>query len=142
MNLILSMKEQYFRQILSHEKKFEYRFKFPNIQNIDKVYIYISKTQKSIVGYIKFSKITWMDKETASNFYSSVVNYPYNQSFRIMFDWIGERNGCFVLEIDNFKVFEKTLKLDFLKKDFNFTAPQNYMFLKNFELNKLLENMG
>ncbi|WP_167373334.1 ASCH domain-containing protein [Mesoplasma tabanidae] len=68
MDLILSMKKEYFDLIKSEKKKYEYRFKIPKLNINDKLYLYIPKSKAGIYGYIKIKDVKWMSKDELANF--------------------------------------------------------------------------
>ncbi|WP_029511676.1 ASCH domain-containing protein [Mesoplasma grammopterae] len=138
MDLILSMKKEYFDLIKSGKKKYEYRFKMPELNINDKLYLYIAKSKAGIYGYIKIKDVKWMSKDEACTFYSNQLK-DKKAAYQIMKEWISHRGGCFVLTISEFKEFENYIPYKELKDNYNFNAPQNYNYVKN-EYENFLKN--
>lgn len=58
MNVLLSIKPNYVKEIINGNKRYEFRKTiFNNHRNVAKVFIYSTSPQKKIVGYFKIGKI-------------------------------------------------------------------------------------
>lgn len=121
--MILTLKEEYFNQILNGVKKHEFRFKFP-VEDVT-AYIYLPTPVKKIVGVMELKDTLFVDIEEVSQFYAEEYKLPYNE----MYDWIYPRKGCYGSNISNLREFAKHLEYKYLRKQFNFTAPQQYMYV-------------
>jgi len=131
--IILTLKQEYFEKIISGKKKNEYRFNIP--KDDVEAYVYLPSPHKKIVGLIELKNTRWMDKETISHFYEN----NGDGDFKTMYDWIGNKIGCYVSEICSVIQFKEVLRLDFLRKEYNFYAPQSWMYLnKNEKLDTYL----
>lgn len=123
--IILSLQEEYFNKIITGKKKNEYRFNF--VKNKTKAYIYLPKDKQCIIGSIDLGMPEWCSVEDAAKIYSKSGDGDYN----VMLDWLKGRNGCYVIPIEGFKVYDIPINKEILKQCNDFIAPQTYTFLKN-----------
>lgn len=126
--MLLSLKEDVYRRVISGEKIFEHRKVFPD--EPVKAYIYVSSPIKAICGIMylsnKTSLLDWKKKykddfECVKRIDNYLVNYNY------------------AMEINR---FERTNAIDLskLRLDLNkFVVPQMYYYIENTELHKYLE---
>jgi len=133
--VILTLKNEYWQQILVGEKKHEFRFKFP----LDDVtaYIYIPTPVKKIVGVIELTNTQFMKIDAVSKFYQKEYKLPYKE----MYDWVFPREGCYMSEIEQVSKFKLDIEYAYLKSFYDFVAPQQYTYIDNKnELRKFLMN--
>ena len=133
-NILLSLREEYYNQILDGSKKYEYRTRYLKEETI--AYVYISKTLKKIVARIEFGEpIIGNAKEIATiaereqpGCYQDMIDYMYND--------IG-----FAIPIKKIIPIEE-VSLEELKEKFpDFVPPQSYYILdKKPELLNYLNN--
>ena len=123
--IVLTLKEEYFKFFLSGKKKYEYRFRFPKV-NLE-AYIYLSSPVKKIVGLIRFKNTKWLTRTAACAFYEN----HENGCAKIMSEWIGNRIGCYVSELDFIIKFKEEINLNDLQSKYNFLVPQSWSYLKN-----------
>ncbi len=136
MDILMSIKTKYVKQIFNGTKMFEYRRKSIGDKNLNKkVYIYSSEEDKAIVGYVIFDKIIGdkvdvVLKETGVTNIQSMVNYFKNKD-------IG-----YALHIKEYHEFKEKIKLEDLKKIAkDFVVPQFYRYISDKEvLSKMLDN--
>ncbi|HPX83987.1 MAG TPA: phosphotransferase [Bacilli bacterium] len=134
--IILSLKQEYLDRIVEGKKQFEYRFSIP-IEDLE-AYLYIPTPHKKIAGTLELKNTRWMDKKEVSTFYQKVGDGEYET----MFAWIGERKGCYVSKIDSVTLFKQAISFKYLKDNFNFTAPQQWLYLhKNKKLEEYLSEV-
>lgn len=126
--MLLSLKEDVYRRVISGEKIFEHRKVFPD--EPVKAYIYVSSPIKAICGIMylsnKTSLLDWKKKykddfECVKRIDNYLVNYNY------------------AMEINR---FERTNAIDLskLRLDLSkFVVPQMYYYIENTELHKYLE---
>ena len=126
--MLLSLKEDVYRRVISGEKIFEHRKVFPD--EPVKAYIYVSSPMKAICGIMylsnKTSLLDWKKKykddfECVKRIDNYLVNYNY------------------AMEINR---FERTNAIDLskLRLDLSkFVVPQMYYYIENTELHKYLE---
>ncbi len=127
--MLLSLREDVYRRVLSGEKIYEHRKVFPD-ESV-KAYIYVSSPMKSICGIMylsnKTSLLDWKEKyKDDANCVQRIEEYlPHHK---------------FGMEINR---FENTncIPLETLRKDLNkFIVPQMYYFIEDSELLAYLEN--
>ncbi|MFL8710947.1 hypothetical protein Q3304_09275 [Clostridioides sp. GD02377] len=136
LNLIISIKPKYVKEILNNNKKFEYRktiFK----EDVEKIYVYSTSPQKKIIGYFKYTKylkdsprVIWNKTKE----FSGISKDEYDEYFN-------NRDIAYAIEISEFIKFDRGIN----PKEYidNFIAPQSYKYiidtppgLKKFELQK------
>lgn len=123
--ILLSLQEKYFIKIINGQKKNEYRFSF--LKTKSKAFIYLPKNKQQIVGVVFFGKPYWKDVESASKFYSDIGDGEYS----IMYDWLKDKKGCYIIPIERYIKFERPISKEELKSIDDFIAPQTYLLLKN-----------
>ena len=123
--ILLSLQEKYFMKIVNGQKKNEYRFNF--LKTKSKAYIYLPKDKQQIVGIVFLGKPYWKDAETASKIYSDIGDGEYS----IMYDWLKDKKGCYIIPIERYIKFERPISKEELKSIDDFIAPQTYLLLKN-----------
>ncbi|MFR4766848.1 MAG: hypothetical protein ACLUAF_13020 [Paraclostridium sordellii] len=122
-NILIYIKPIYVQQILSGEKKYEYRksiFK----KHVDKIYVYSTSPHKMIVGYFKYTGYIEGDPEKIwieTHDFSGIGKGDYDKYFN-------NRNKAYAIKIDRFIPFEKPI--DPGKLFAKFYAPQSYKYLK------------
>lgn len=127
--MLLSLREDVYRRVLSGEKIYEHRKVFPD--EPVKAYIYVSSPMKSICGIMYLSnKTSLVDLKEKykddANCVQRIEEYLLHHKFG--------------MEINR---FENTncISLEALRKDLNkFIVPQMYYFIEDSELLAYLEN--
>lgn len=126
--LLMSIKTKYANEIFKGNKRYEFRKRSIGNKNLNKkIYIYSSKKEKAIIGYIVVDKILtgnldYILKETNNTGNIDIVNYYENS------------NNCYALHIAKYHKFKKSISLNELKKRNNmFVIPQYYRYLKKDE---------
>lgn len=123
MDLLISIKPEFVKKIISHEKKYEFRrsiFK----KEVEKIFIYSTYPEKKIVGYFEFSEIIKDTPINLWNNYSDVAGIS-KQSF---FDYFNNKDEGFAIKIDNLNIFQDAIDVDTLE---NFRAPQSFCYVNN-----------
>jgi predicted transcriptional regulator len=123
--LILSLRETYFLKMLTQEKKFEYRKKFPKSETT--ALIYISKSKKEIVGIVEFGVPHIASSDLISELAESIGESTYQE----MMAYLGQGKTGYAIPVDDIYLFDVPLPLEQLRKiDAKFFPPQSYSFLK------------
>ena len=119
---ILSIKPIYANQILSGNKKVEFR-KRKFKKSVDRVYIYSSSPQKMMVGYFTIKTIV---EDTPTNLWNEFkdVGGIDKDSF---FEYYKNSEIGYSIVIDKVVSEGEKDPIDFLE---NFTAPQSYIYLQ------------
>lgn len=123
--ILLSLQECYFNKIVSGCKKNEYRFNF--VKTKAKAYIYIPKNKQQVVGILYLGIPYWKDAKSSAKIYSDIGDGEY----QVMYDWVKNKKGCYIIPIEKCVKFEKPISKDILKTIPDFIAPQTYLLLKN-----------
>jgi predicted transcriptional regulator len=123
MNVLLSIKPEYVKRIITGKKKYEFRkVNFRN-RHIDTVFIYTTAPVKKIVGYFKVGKI--------------IVNHPRIlwQKFKNFsgvdeedfFSYFNGKDKGVAIKIKDPVIFKKPID----PKDYipNFTPPQSFRYV-------------
>jgi predicted transcriptional regulator len=122
-DVILSIKPIYANKILSGDKKVEFRKKKFK-KTVDRVYIYSTSPQKTMVGYFTIKNIV---EDTPANLWEKFkdIGGIDEDSF---FEYYKDNEvgySIIINEVEQFKA-EKD-PIEFLE---NFTAPQSYIYLE------------
>jgi len=135
MNCLISLHEVYWNQIISGQKKFEFRRKFN--PKTTRVYVYLSRSCFEVVGYFEVIEIV---KDSPKNL-AKLGEVSSPGSYNLILDYFVNLDYGYAIRIGEVKIFSKPIPLSFLRKNFHFTPPQNYLILENFpELKTYLEN--
>lgn len=131
--VMLSLQEDYYKQMLEGRKKYEYRTRYIKEESV--AYIYISRTLKKIVAKIEFGKpiigiakdIAMISETENPGSYDSIIEYMHNG--------IG-----YAIPINKI-IPIKEITLEEIKDSLpDFVPPQSYYILdNNVELLELLE---
>ncbi len=134
--VLLSLREEYYNEMLEGTKKFEYRKKYNKYPT--KAFIYISKTLKKIVAIIDFDKPVY---DSAENI-AQISEKEKENSFNDMIEYIGEENSGYAIPIKKITKIEN-ITLEQLKEKINkFTVPQSFFYVNDKpELLEVLENL-
>ena len=120
--ILLSIKPQFVEQILSGDKKFEYRKHIPN-QHINKIIIYSTFPECRIVGEATVSSIL-------SGTPAEIWAHTHNQSGitpDFFFKYFNNKNVAYAYELGQITKYPKPKKLG----DFGIThAPQSFIYIK------------
>lgn len=123
-SVILSIKPNYARAIMSGSKKVEFRkkiFKKP----IDKVFVYSSSPEKKIIGYFTIGEII---EDTPKELWER-FNKVGGINKKDFFEYYKNAKTGFSIGIQTYKEFDKGINpTDFLE---NFCAPQSYIYLED-----------
>jgi len=127
--ILLSIKPNIIREIISGEKKFEFRKQFPNLDSEDigrKIIIYSSTPQMSIMGSFTVGRYLHSDFDTLMSDIDSTPEYKKRIS-----KYFGKnQESCHALEITNLNIYETPLSLRYLREKFNnFFPGQSYRYL-------------
>lgn len=121
-NILLSLREEYYNQMLDGSKKYEYRTRY--LREETTAYIYISKTLKKIVAKIEFGEpiignakgIATIAEEEQPGCYQDMLAYMYND--------IG-----YAIPIKNIVPIEEVSFEEIKSKFPDFVPPQSYYIL-------------
>lgn len=122
MKVLLSIKPEFAEKIFNGTKKYEFRrsvFKNPNIKTI---VVYASSPVQQVIGEFEIEKILIYElnklwKETHD--FSGI-------SKKYFFDYFINKEIGYAIKIKDYKKYKEPLCI---KKDFNATPPQSFMYL-------------
>lgn len=134
-NILLSLREEYFNQMLDGSKKYEYRTRF--LKEPCTAYVYISKTKKSVIAKLDLGapiignaeQISKLAEQEKPGCYQDMIEYLYND--------LG-----FAIPVNGVTLLLEEITLNDLKIKFpSFVPPQSYFILdKKPELLKYFES--
>lgn len=123
MKAILSIKPKFVEEILSGNKKFEYRKKIFK-QDIDSVVIYASRPIGMFVGEFKIKNTLYDDIDTIwekTNNFSGISHKYFKKYFE-------KHDKGYALEIDDLIIYEEPIIPQKILS--NFKAPQSFCYIK------------
>jgi len=126
MNVLLSIKPTYVKEIIAGNKKYEFRkviFKTPH--KIEKVFIYSSYPVKNIIGTFTIGKII---KGTPEDLWHQCHQFAGIKK-KDFFKYFNNKNQGFAISIENIEIFLKPL--DPYKSIIDFKAPQSFCYVEN-----------
>ncbi|WP_298500833.1 hypothetical protein [uncultured Methanobrevibacter sp.] len=119
MNLIISIKPQFVRKILSEEKKYEFRRRIYK-QEVNKIYIYQTLPDAGIIAYFTPGKII---KDTPQNLWKNFKEVSGTTEEHLL-NYLHDKDEAYAIEITNLKIFEEP----FIPEGIN--APQSYKYIE------------
>jgi len=129
MNVLLSIKPKYVEEIKKGNKKFEFRKKRFSKKSINEAYIYSTSPIKRIIGSFKVKSII---EDHPKNLWETYKDFS-GISEDEFFNYFGNRETGFAIEINRFKMFENPI--DPARIIPNFVAPQSFRYIDINELN-------
>lgn len=123
MNLIISIKDKYIKEMRKNNKKYEYRktiFK----REINKIYIYSTSPIKKIVGYVNFSNFLEGKPEDIwekTKEYSGINKAEYMRYFN-------HKKKAYAIDFSDIFFFEESI--DPYKELEKFRPPQSFAYFK------------
>lgn len=130
MEIILSIKPKYVKEIITHHKIYEYRKSIPKRNDVTRVYIYCSSPVKAIVAIFDLKEIIHDDltKLWRKTHNKGCVN-------KNTFDkYYKNRTTGYAIKISNLKVFSRPLSIDEICPGQR--PPQSFCYVKNEEKNQ------
>lgn len=121
MELLLSIRPEFVKKIISHEKKYEFRKRIFR-KNVDKIFIYSSSPEKKIIGYFTAGDIVKDNPERLWANFSHVSGI----SKEAFFDYFEGKKEGFAIEIKDLTVFQIPINTDELE---GFRAPQSFCYI-------------
>lgn len=123
MNVLLSVKPKYAKEILNGNKKYEFRkVIFRHRNNLDKVYIYSSSPVKRIVGAFAIESIIDDNPEKLWNKCKEFAGITKEE----FFNYFKEKNKGFAIKIGVVEVFDPINPKEFIP---DFIPPQSFCYL-------------
>ena len=118
MNLIISIKPEFVENIISGEKKYEFRRRIYR-KEVNRIYIYQTLPNPGIVGYFTPSRII---KDTPENLWNNLkdVSGTSEEFFKSYFH---DKTEGYAIEISDLVVFENPIT------DADIKAPQSYKYI-------------
>lgn len=135
--ILLSIKPKIIEEIISGDKKFEFRKQFPNIEKVEinkKIIIYSSTPKMMIMGSFTIGRYLHSDFEKLM----SDINATPEYKKRISRYFDKNKDNCHALEITNLNIYPNPLSLNYLRKNFSgFVPGQSYRYLPENILNEI-----
>ncbi len=127
MNVLLSIKPNYVKEIITGNKRYEFRKTiFNNHRNVAKVFIYSTSPQKKIVGYFKIGEIVKDAPEELWKKYNNWSGMDEDEFFRYFKGY----NEGFAIKIKSLHIFEEFVNPEELIP--NFVPPQSFCYVDDF----------
>lgn len=128
-DVVMSIKPVHLNRIVTGVKNYEFRKYIPK-KGVDRLWIYTSSPECRLEYMAVIDKVvTYPDKITEEGF----ENTEFND---------GQKEAIHAYHIIKLYKLKEPLTLEKLKKEYNFTAPQSFMYLEsNEKLKKRLENI-
>ena len=134
--VLLSLREEYYANILSGQKRYEYRKIYR--RGPTKAVIYISKTQKSIVSIIEFDSPIIAKSEKIS----AIAESEQAGSYDSMMEYLGENSVGYAIPVKKIYKLKESIPLHTLRQELNFVPPQSYAVIKkDSEIMNFLNNI-
>lgn len=121
MNVLLSMKPEYVKKILSGEKKYEFRKRIWK-KDVDRVFIYATSPVKRIVALFKPGEII---KDIPSGLWVKYNQYSGLNEIDF-FNYFHDKDYGYAIKITDLKEFNDPIEPKSLLN--NFTAPQSFQY--------------
>lgn len=127
MNVLLSIKPKYVKEIINGNKRYEFRKTlFKNHRDIAKVFIYSTSPEKKVVGYFKIEEIIKDTPEELWNNYKDQSGIDEDDFFRYFKGY----NKGFAIKIDPLHIFDEFIDPEeFIP---NFVPPQSFRYIDVF----------
>lgn len=122
MKALLSIKPEYVEKIFSGEKKFEYRKSLFSKKDIKTVIIYATMPIGKVVGEFEIDKI--INLKPQELWAQTKDHSGISESF--FFEYFDKRSQGIAIKIKSFKKYSLP---KCIKKDFNLTPPQSFIYI-------------
>jgi predicted transcriptional regulator len=124
MNVLLSIKPIYVKEIINGNKRYEFRKSlFNNHRDIAKVFIYSTSPQKKVVGYFKIGKIVKDAPEELWKKYKDMSGMDEDD----FFGYFNGYNEGFAIKIKSLHIFDEFFDPEKLIP--NFVPPQSFRYI-------------
>ncbi len=125
MNVLLSIKPKYVREILKGEKKYEFRRSiFRYREEIEMVYIYSTSPVKKIVGRFTIDEVI---EDHPKNLWESFRDFSGIEGEEF-FSYFGDAEKGFAIKIENVEVFKEPIDPKVYIPDF--VPPQSFRYIE------------
>ncbi len=124
MDVLLSIKPNYVKEIINGNKKYEFRKTiFNKHKEVIKIFIYSTSPQKKIVGHFKIGEIVKDAPEELWKKYKDISGIEREDFFSYFNGYI----EGFAIRIDSLHIFDEFIEPeDFME---NFVPPQSFRYL-------------
>lgn len=122
LNLLISIKPKYVKEIINGRKKYEFRKRIFK-KNVDKIYIYSTAPDKRIVGYFEYKGYL---KDTPKCIWEKTVQFSGITEDEY-FKYLYKKEDAYAIEIEQLYVFD--IPIDPFEKIIGFVAPQSYKYV-------------
>lgn len=136
-HILLSIQPKIVDEIISGEKKFEFRRKFTDLTNPEisnKIIIYCSSPVMKIIGSFVVKNFYHSDFDTLMKQVKADDKWEKRIS-----KYLIDKTSCFAMEISELKLFDHALSLEYLRKSYpGFVPGQSYRYLPEDIKNELI----
>lgn len=123
MNVLLSIKPMYVKEILAGRKRYEFRKSIYKNKNIKNIYIYSSAPEQKIVAKFVPSKIV---EDSPDNLWSKYKRYA-GISQDEFFNYFENKSNGFAITIDSLHIFRKPINPREVIEEF--IPPQSFKYI-------------
>ncbi len=122
MRVLLSIKPEFAERIFDGTKKFEFRKAIFKNQEIKTIVVYASSPMQKVIGEVEIETII---NDNFPSLWKKTKRYAgIKEDF--FYQYFAERENGFAIKIKSFKRYKKPLCL---RKDYNLTPPQSFLYL-------------
>ena len=141
-HILLSIQPRIIEEIVSGEKKFEFRRKFPDLNKPDisnKIIVYRSSPMMEIWGSFVVKSFYHSDFDTLMK--QVKADDAYN---RRISKYLIDKESCFAMEISSLNIYNNPLSLEYLRNTYpGFGPGQSYRYLpEDIKLDLSAKNHG
>jgi predicted transcriptional regulator len=123
MKVLLSIKPEFAERIFDGSKKFEFRKAIFKNQEIKTVVVYASSPMQKVIGEFEIDSII---NDSLSGLWQKTKRFAgIHEDY--FYQYFAKREIGYAIKIKKTKKYRKPLCL---KKDFNLTPPQSFLYLK------------
>ncbi len=132
MNVLLSIKPRYVKEIIAGRKKYEFRKAIYKMPDVNSIYIYSTAPEKQIVAKFTPSQVF---SDTPENLWKKFKKNA-GISKKEFFEYFANKASGYAIAIDALHVFDHPINPnDVLEK---FTAPQSFTYVQEFLKNQTI----
>jgi len=127
MNVLLSIKPQYVKEIIAGRKKYEFRKSIYKTKDVKKIYIYSSSPEQRIVGMFTPAEVI---EDSPANLWRKYKNSA-GISKEDFFNYFDTKQLGFAIPIDSLEIFSEPINpKEIISK---FTPPQSFQYINDID---------
>lgn len=135
--VLLSVKPQFARRLLSGTKTAEVRRRFPELPSGTVVYLYASSPMRAVIGVLKIRRVHTGTPQWLWPTFGKQLDI----SKEYFHGYLAGRDAAAVIELQRAEQWERPVALDDLRTGLGVQAPQSYRYLSS-ELEQALRRLS